>query len=383
MSSEHDRKKTKILFLIDELNPGGSERQLLQLADGLSRTMYSPAIGVLDRTDFQDSLNIKTPIFTFAAKGFPFIKSLIRLGKLRSHLKREKYDIVQLYFQTASVLGVIASFLLPCRPYLIGTRRNLYHWVAEEKYALFLTKATVRWVDHIIANSFSVVSLVEKLEGVRKENITVIDNGVELSKYQKVNMNNAKKDLGLKSDVSVVGVVGNWRPVKGSIVFLHACAKVAEKYPSVQFVMAGSGKQKNELIALSEKLGICDRVKFIEGRTDIYKIIPAFDVAVQPSLSESFSNVLIEYMASGLCVVATNVGDASRIIENNKEGLVVHPDDADSLSEGILFVLGNPEKAAKMAVAAREKTEINWSMQTHINNYDQFYQKARGIENAR
>jgi len=367
--------KIKILFLIDQLNPGGSERQLLLLADGLPRSNYEPVIGVLDVTSFHLHENIRTPIVTFTARGLPFVKSLTRIWKIFKYLNKEKFDIVQLYFPTASILGATAVRLSKHRPYLIGTRRNLYHWINQDKIVFWFYRYTTRWVDHIIANSLKVVELSKKYETIPNDKITVIDNGIDIKKYQKVKNETAKKNINIGGEHPVIGVVSNWRHIKGVSVFLDACALVIKSYPTARFVLVGNGPQKPELEQLAKILGINEHIYFIEGRSDVHNIIPAFDIAVQPSLSESFSNVLVEYMASGRSIVATRVGDAERVITNGIEGILVKPNNAIQLSNGIIRLLGDKGSAEKMRLAARKKAEKNWTIEANITAYNNFYQK--------
>jgi L-malate glycosyltransferase len=375
------RYKTKILYLIDRLDPGGTEKQLLLLAEGLSRNEFTPIIGVLELTDFQKYLDTSTPIVLFTTNGLPIFRSIIRWWKIYHYIYSEKFDIIQLYFPNSTILGTIAARLLRKRPYIIGTRRNLYHWVEQERLLFKFYKLTARWNDHIIANSFRVVELSKKLENISEGKISVIDNGIEVDKYLQASEKEAKRDIGLENNYPIIGMVGNWRPVKGASVFLHACADVFARYKTAQFVLAGYGSQKDELKQLAKKLRIFEHVSFIEGRTDVHNIIPAFDIAVQPSLSESFSNVLIEYMMSGKSIVATKVGDAERIIKHEEEGIIVNPDNAHELSKGILRLLDDNELAVRIGLAAKEKAEKKWSIESNIAAHETIY-KSIGRKTA-
>ena len=368
-------KKIKILFLIDRLLPGGTEKQLLLLTENLPRASFEPVIGVLQKTEFQRSLNLATPIVDFAWHGFPIIKTFSLTWKLRKYIKRERFDIVQTHLNEAGIYGAFALRLIRNRPFLIGTRRDLYHWIHEELMEFQLYRFAGKFADKILVNSGSVSAKCQELEKVPCEKIVLIHNGVEIDRFNGVPAETAKQKIGLGGHYPVVGVVGNWRPVKGLIPFLNAAYQVFREYPSALFVLAGFGGQKDELIKHSEKLGLENSAIFLESPPDINEVISALDIAVQPSLSESFSNVLLEYMAASKAIVATRVGDAEGAIEDGHEGLLVHPGNAEELSEAILFLCRNRSKADEMGKRAREKVERKWEASEILATYVRFYQE--------
>lgn len=169
-------------------------------------------------------------------------------------------------------------------------------------------------------------------------------------------------------------MVAKWRPVKGLISFITAASRVLSVFPSARFVLAGQGQQKHELISVTQKLGIKDRVLFIENPPKVHEILPAFDVAVQPSLSEGFSNVLIEYMDARRLIVVTRVRETQRVIENGREGLLVEPDNPDALSDAIIDLLHNPNDAARFGKFARKNLNPNWSSSKILKTYQKYYQ---------
>lgn len=363
----------KILFLIDELNVGGTEKQLVWLCEKLPRQQFLPTIGVLRQTEYQADLSLDTPIVNFNWQGVPVIKNFQLIGRLRSYLAREQFDILQTQFVESEIYGSLAAFSLPKRPKLISTRRNLYHWVGDDPWRFRLGRYLVRRVDHVLANSHAVQKKCRDLEAVAKEQITVIQNAVELEKFAHTDTLQAKKVLGLTLDDFVVGVVGNWRPVKGIAAFLAAAKIISAKIPAARFVLAGQGPQEQELRELAERQGIADRTLFIKNSADVPGVIAAMDVAVQSSLSESFSNVLLEYMAAGKPIVATAVGDGPAMLVHDKTGLLVAPGDSPAMAESVFMLHGNQEWARDMGEQAREIVSKRWSEFVILAQYQDFY----------
>lgn len=369
------RRKIKIIFLIDELlAPGGTEKQLIFLAENLPRDRFEPIIAVLYETSFLSSLQIMTPVITFKTIRIPFLKNADLIRKLRLYIHSNRIDILQTQFVGSAIYGALSILLMCHRPLFISTRRNMYHWIDENPWLFRLLRATNRIADRVLVNSASVLEECRKIEKVLPQKITLIQNAVEVERFSGVPKNEAKKRLGLGGDYPVIGVVGNWRPVKGLAPFIQAAARIYQRLKNARFVLVGYGPQENDLRSLAHDLGIKHRVVFFSNANDIPAVMSAFDIAVQPSLSESFSNVLIEYMAAAKPIVATKVGDAEMVIEDGKEGLLVQPNDPEKLAGAILSIYDRKDDFARMGQLAREKVIANWSSDKILEKYQFFYE---------
>jgi glycosyltransferase involved in cell wall biosynthesis len=373
------KERVKILFLIDELLVGGTENQLILFAENLPRDSFDPIIGVLRKTDYQDTLKIKTPIVDFKWSGIPLTKNLSLLWRIKNYLDRERFDILQTYFADSTIYGAWAARLCRNRPYLIATRRNLYHWKKDEPLTFRLLRHTVKWTDWVLVNSHSALKECGRMENIPQDKVILIPNAIEAARFNGIPTDEAKQAIGLTGEFPVIGVVANFRPVKGLLSFLEAAAKVHREIPSAQFVLVGSGPQEGELKARCSELGIQDRVKFLTDCPKIPTAMAGFDVAVQPSLSESFSNVLLEYMAASKPIVATRVGDTEVIIQDGAHGLLVQPNDPQGLASAILWLSRNLERALEMGRLAREKAIRDWSSEKIIRAYEALYERV--IEN--
>lgn len=377
MVIDKHNSKIKILFLIDKFYlSGGTEGQLIMVAEGLPRSRFEPIIGVLEETEYQRSLKLSTPILSFNQSCSSIGNSLSLVCRVRSHLCKKRFDIVQTYFSDSSIIGAWAVRLCRHRPYLITTRRNLYHWVKDEPWSFRLLRHTVRWTDRVLVNSHSALKECQSMENVPQEKITLIPNAIEAGRFNGIPADEAKQVIGLAGEFPVIGVVANFRPVKGLLSFLEAAVRVHREMPAAHFVLVGSGPQEGELKARCRELGIQNQVKFLTDFPEIPTAMAGFDVAVQPSLSESFSNVLLEYMAASKPIVATRVGDAEVIIQDGTHGLLVQPNDPQGLSSAILYLSRNRERAVEMGRLARERVARDWSSEKIIRAYEELYQQV-------
>lgn len=368
--------RIKILFLIDALELAGTEKQVLQLAEGLNRDEFAPVIGVLDDSEYLEQLVLRTPLVKFHRQGLPLFKSIRLIRDLREHLIHEKYDIVQTHLVDAAILGSMAVRSMKLRPVLVGTRRNSYHWVTGKPWVFWLYCKTAQWSDQIIANSGKVKELCSSLEGIAFDRVQVIHNGVDVARLHGVSSERGKACLELSGRYPLIGVIGNWHPVKGLNSFLRAAELVRAQIPAAHFVLIGNGPLKYELESLAQELGIRAQVTFIEGLSDVCNVIGAFDIAVQCSLSESFSNVLVEYMVAARPIVATQVGEAASMIEHGSEGLLVPPNDHVALSKAILYLCERPSLASDMGLRASEKAITRWSWDRAMEEHQMVYRSA-------
>lgn len=367
-------KKIKILFLIDQLHVmGGTERQLFLIAENLPRERFEPVIGVLYPSDYTDSLTLKTPIVHFKSNSLPLLKNLCLLVNLSKYLTRERFDIVHTFFHESPIYTMCALFWLKRQPILITTRRNMYHWMDEEPWTFRLLKLTNHRADYVLVNSYAVRERCLQLEHLKPEKLQVIQNGIEVDNFNTASKNEARSALKLDENAFIVGSVGNWRPVKGMAQFLESAEILSKMIPEAHFVLVGHGPQEEELRAINRNNEVGNRTYFFPNNTDIPTVLAALDIAVQPSLSESFSNVLLEYMASKRPIVATRVGDAQRIIETGCDGILVEPDKPREMAEAIYWLYSHPEEAGNMARASREKVQRQWSSVKILSEYMSFY----------
>lgn len=368
-----NRNRVKILFLIDELMIGGTEKQLILLAENLPRDIFEPVIGILRDTKFQKTLSLSTPIVNFKCSEIPVIRNIQLAKRLHNYLCKEKFDILQTQFVESEIYGFIGAYFCRSKPLILSTRRNMYHWTQETPWQFRICRFLAKQATQVIANSYAVQQKCQELESIPSDKITVIPNAVDVENFQGISSKKAKKMLNIDPAAPVIGVVGNWRPVKGLVCFLQAAAQIHTAIPSAQFILAGQGPQENELKDLAKQLGIYSNTHFLKNHPDIPSMISAFDIAVQSSLSESFSNVLLEYMASGKPIVATNVGDASVVLDHGKSGFIVPPGNPTALSKAVGQLCDNETFAAQLGTAARKKVLAQWSVAALLKRYEHFY----------
>jgi glycosyltransferase involved in cell wall biosynthesis len=211
-------------------------------------------------------------------------------------------------------------------------------------------RATFRLSHRVIANCLVVQNQLIR-EGVSPSKIIQHYNGLDLERL-KVSAGLRREEalaFGLPSERRYISIVANLRnPVKDHPMFLRAAARVRAAVPDAEFVIAGEGELMEELRELAVQLGIKDDVFFI-GRCDrVADLLFASDIGVASSNAEGFANAILEYMAAGLPVVATDVGGAREAIAEGETGYVVASGDDERMAERIIELLSEPKRARAM-----------------------------------
>jgi glycosyltransferase involved in cell wall biosynthesis len=333
----------KIAYIIDTIESptAGTEKQLLMLIKHLDRSKFQPYLCVLRTSEWLKNEFDLCPMFVANILSFKSFKGLWAIRTLSQFLENNAINIVQTHFRDASIAGIVAArlALIPC---VIGTRRNQGYWMTAVDR--LIQKYLDRWVTCYIANSQNTKQWQIETEKISEDRIHVIHNGFDLSKFDKIpkdTRGQIRKALDIPYDALVVTIVANLRGVKDHKLFLKAAQRVYASQPASHFILVGNGPEQATLQSISSDLGIDRVVYFLGMRHDIPEILGASDIGVLSSKSESFSNAVVEYMAAGLPVVATDVGGVREAIEDGVTGYVVPAGDWKQLAKQILEVMSS------------------------------------------
>jgi glycosyltransferase involved in cell wall biosynthesis len=354
--------KARILFLIDEIGgiaEGGTERQVLQLIELAARLGYEPRLAVLRGTEWLTEEQAGCPIY------FAGVNSLLRpsgwqgCARLIQWMRQERIALVQTFFVECNIFGPWMARLAGV-PVVVGSRRNLNQWHGRTAWMapaiLLLQRLTNASADCVIANSLVVAEEIFKTEKLPHNKMHVAYNGIDLVKFSRLDelRQQARQMLGIGPDEIVVGNISGFREVKGIPQFVDAARLVLAKEPRMRFLAVGDGTQYPLVVERIRQYGLQDRILLAGQQADVLPYLAAMDIGVLSSLAEGFSNSLLEYMASGLPAVATEVGGNREALEG--AGILVPPDDAESLAEAILE-LRSPALRQKLGLAGRQRVE--------------------------
>lgn len=261
----------------------------------------------------------------------------------------------------ANVFGLPGAALAGV-PLRIGSRRDLVlPGRGAAKHAL--QRLAYRAAHRVVANSKAAADQVAH-EGIARERVVMIPNGIDLERYAPAPPRSTRR---------IVTTVANLRAEKGHDVLIAAAALVHARRPDAIFQLVGGGPMREALEQQARASGLGDVVRFLGHREDVPEVLHGSDVYVLPSRSEAFPNGVVEAMAAGLPVVASNVGGIPELITDEQNGLLAPVGDANALADAILRLLGAPAEAATLAAAARRTIERGYSFDRMVRAFEALY----------
>jgi L-malate glycosyltransferase len=231
-----------------------------------------------------------------------------------------------------------------------------------------------RLADRINAVCAFSADALSRNDGFRRDRIDVIENGIDLPRYQVAADRDALKGrLGLDPTRRYVTIVARFHPVKDHRMLLDAFQRVVVSRPDVDLLLVGDGPLRADLTAQAETLGIANRVHFLGVRDDVPEIMAASDVFALTSVSEAASLTLLEAMASRLPVVVTAVGGNPELVRAGVDGLLVPRGDARATAEAIGTLLDDPAKARAMGQSGAARVAEIFRLERTIGRYYDLY----------
>ena len=384
----------RVCFMIDRLGRAGTESQLLALIRGLDRRRVRPSLVLLDGTDAESRAlePADCPILRLGVTRLTSRSALRAASRLAGFWGEHKPDVLQVYFLDSAYFGVPLARWCGVRK-VVRVRNNLGYWLTRKHGVL--NRVVSRLADVTLTNSDAGRDALVAAEGLRADRVAVLENGVDLERFAKTTPlpgplpeaeRGRKSDSGsplclgegfLRSTIRI-GCVANLRPVKNIDGFLRAAKLVADRFPHVRFEVAGGGPDRAALESLRAELGLADRFTFRGSVSDVPEFLRELDIAVLPSHSEGMSNAVLEYMAAGKAIVATDVGANANLLGDGQYGRLVPAGDTSALAVAIGELVADPDAVRTLGQAARARVEAEFSRAAMVRRFEQFYGKLTG-----
>ena len=382
----------KILHIITRLDMGGSAQNTILSCIGLAdkyEIILTHGLSLESKMTDQEIESINSHIENAKDRGVKLVSipSLIRninpfkdfhsLMSILKLIKIEKPVIVHTHSSKAGLLGRLAAWISRV-PLIIHTPHGHVFYghfgKAVSKLFLHIERLLDIITDHTIALTEQEGRDYIKLSVSPPNKITTIHSGIDLESFieNKIDVAGKKNSLGFNTEGQIIGTVGWLLPIKGPGYLLKAMGFVWERYPDAQLVYVGKGDLENDLKEKASQMGVSDNVKFLGWRNDVHEIMQVFDVFVLPSLNEGMGRVIVEAMAAGKPVVASNTGGIPDLVKNNENGLLFPPGDEKILAQSIINILEDPGKAESMGQKGRLYSQ-DFSMEAMINKIEKLY----------
>ena len=377
MSSNNPPLIAHILYRFDV---GGLENGVVNLINRIPQDRYRHAIiSLTDATEFKNRIkNSSVEIYCLHKKPGQDPAYMWRLWKLLRHLKPDVTHTRNL----AALETVIIAFLA-------GVRRRVHSehgWGMADLYGTNLKYRLLRrWMSKLVHRYIGLSKHIEQYlqrdVGIPAEKLTQLYNGVDAGRFNAEKNSNVGRKLFppefASADCIVIGTVGRMEPVKDQLTLTKAFIRLVEKDSNdgarLRLVIIGDGELRATAQNLLQQAGIAEQA-WLPGSDDrVPELMQAMDIFVLPSRNEGISNTILEAMASGLPVVATNVGGNPELVVENETGLLVPADNADGMANALYHYLKNPDQRLAHGVAGRKRVEQQFMLEHMVDKYLSVY----------
>lgn len=295
------------------------------------------------------------------------------IAALRQYIREQKIDVIHSHKYKTTFYALLARRGTGCR--VVTTYHNWLGDTLPLRLYAALDKRLARFCDAAVGVSEPVTQELRRYVPTARAHY--IGNGVDTDVFRRsLPLPDAKRALGLPENSQVLGFVGRLSAQKGISYLLRALATTepADR-ADTHIVIVGDGEQRAPLTEEARALGLAERTHFLGTRHDTPGIYSAFDVFVLPSEVEAFPMVVLEAMSCEAPVVATDVGDVARIVDNGTTGHVVPVRDVNALREAFCKLLNDPATAQRMGRAGRERVAQHFSSTRMARTYLDLYGK--------
>ncbi len=355
-----------VVQILPELNTGGVETGVFDLAIRLVKSGHRSIIisnggELVKQLELQGVKHFSLPVH----KKSP-LTIFKMIGAVEKILEDEKADIVHARSRVPAIIGYYAAkrqgvpFITTCHGY----------------YSKHPISGVMGWGKYVIAISQIIAKHMMEDFKVPYRRIKLVYRGVDLERFKY-----REPDESGKREF-VIGMIGRLSPIKGHPFFLRAVSKVIKGIPRLKVLIVGDAtpdraKYRQELEDLNRRLGLVKYVEFLGTRNDIPELLSKMDLLVLSTVTqEAFGRVIIEAFASGVPVLATSVGGVTEIVRNGENGLLVPPEDPQSMADAIVKILKDRRLSKDLAKSARHDVEEKFTLDRMVEDTVAVYEEA-------
>jgi glycosyltransferase involved in cell wall biosynthesis len=357
-----------VVLVVDDLGFGGAERQVVELANNMDRTRFDVHVCTLsDHVPLSSTLiDGGHRLHTIRRRNRLDFSVVPRLARL---LRTLHADIVHGFLFSAEIASRLAGRMAGTAV-VIGSERNANHAIQMSNRIVY--RLTGACVDVIIANSNAGAAWNGKIFHRPLSDYRVVHNGVDAERFRPMDGREIRAKLGIPVPCPVVGAFANFKEQKNHAMLFRAFRPVLDSFPEARLLLVGEqpadsrGQWKGyraQLDRLVDDLQIRHQCTFLGHQKDVEHLYCACDITVLPSLHEGTPNVLLESMACGVPVVATDVCDNQYIIRDGEVGYLVAVGDEAAMADRMKTLLGNAALRQEMGQKDRHWVLTEFSAQ--------------------
>lgn len=370
-----------LLHVVYHFGVGGLENGLVNLINRLPRARFRHHIvSLTDYTDFSRRIEREdVQIHALHKRPGHDWRMYVRLYRLFRRLRPDIVHTRNLAAMEAQLPAWLAG--VPCRIHGEHGRDVLDVDGTNRKY--ILQRRLLRpFIHHFIALSRDLEGYLRHSIGVQPQRLSRIINGVDVVRFRPdVSGARARLPAGFAAaDSIVIGTVGRLAAIKDQLSLVRAFARLRELAPEtadrLRLVLIGEGSERTRLEQELTAAGLMPQAWLAGARDDVAELLPALDLFVLPSLAEGISNTVMEAMACGLPVIATDVGGNAELVATGETGALVPRTDPEALVQALLPYVQDAAMRKSQGRAARERAETEFSLDRMVARYQGVYDQC-------
>jgi len=370
----------RVAQLVTELDPGGAERVVYELATGLDRRRFEQVVISLQPATGEFASELSRAGVRVLSVGMRSKLDVFARARLARILREEAVQLLHTHMIHASYLGRRAARSAGVRAvistvHVVERRWRPWHYWAD--------RLTSHLVDVEVCVSEAVRRQTLRRAGLPPEKVRVILNGVDPARFRgPFDRAATRRSLGVPENSKLLVSLGRLRWQKGHDVAVRALAILLRDDPGIRLAVVGDGPERSRLARLVERLGLRDAVRMTGTRRDVPDVLAAADCVLAPSRYEGFGLAVAEALAAGRPVVASRVDSLCELVEDGVSGLLVEPDDPAALAAGALRVLRDGSLAESLGRRGRERAARCFPLDAMLRAHEALYEellRSKGI----
>jgi glycosyltransferase involved in cell wall biosynthesis len=366
-------KRYRLLHIIDHLGPGGAQEALLNLVKFADRSRFELEVAAMHGLGVYWELLRQEGVPVHSLSPHKLVP--LYLPNLASLLQRGRFDLVHCHLIAANLIAKPLAYL--CRvPVLFNHDQCNDVFRYRNKGRLWLDRLTNRFTDQIIAVSQSTREFLLEWEKIPPQKVALIYNAVDLERFypgSPEQRRECRRQFGFPESARVILGAGRLTAQKNFPGFLRAAASLSRSRPEVRFVIAGEGPDRASLEKLANGLGLGDRVQFPGFVTRMRELYLASDVLFFPSFFEGTPMTVLEAMASGLPIVASEIDGTAEVLTHGVDALLAQPEQTQVFIEHLTTVLQDQPLARRLAAAALAQVRDKYGAPAMVREVEALY----------
>lgn len=363
----------RIVQIIPTLDRSGAEKQLLLLSLGLRQRGYDVDVCVLTRTGpLEQEFKQQGIVPTIIGKRSK-VDPLAWL-RLKKYLRNLQPDAVHTWLFAANSYGRSAAISAGI-PRIIASERCVDPWKRWHEFAI--DRKLARRTDAVIVNSLGTRDFYVR-HGIAPSKFRVIFNGISPPPEPTLEKKDLLRELGLPHDARLIAAIGRLWPQKRMKDLIWAADLLKVVRDDLHLLIIGDGPQRDLLEQFRDQVRIRDKVHFLGHRSDVPRLLPCMEMLWIASEFEGLPNVVMEAMAAGLPVVATDIPGNNELVVPGETGFLVPLGDRAGFARGTLRILENPAKQIEMGRAGQNRVLKEFSTEKMVDAHCQLYQELLG-----